>query len=142
MSYAKDMPTDSQKLAQSVVRLNRRLRQERHSQLTANQLAVLGALLTQGPLSPSAIAARERVQPPSMTRTINCLETAGLITRSPHPDDGRQVIVALSEVGEEVLATERARRDQWLAKRFAELTTAERKLLRDATVVLDRITSS
>ncbi|MEO6470756.1 MAG: MarR family transcriptional regulator [Aeromicrobium sp.] len=136
------MPTDSQKLAQSVVRLSRRLRQERHSDLTANQLSVLGALRTKGPLSPSAIAAHERVQPPSITRTINCLDEAGLVNRDPHPEDGRQIVVSISDKGEEVLAAERARRDQWLAKRFAELTAAERKLLREATDVLDQLTAS
>ena len=93
------MPTDSQNLAQSVVRLSRRLRQERHSELTATQLSVLGTILTKGPLSPSAIAAYERVQPPSMTRTINCLDEAGLVTRGQHPDDGRQVIVTISPKG-------------------------------------------
>ena len=95
-----------------------------------------------GPSSPSAIAAHERVQPPSITRTINCLDEAGLVTRDQNPDDGRQLIVSISDKGEDVLAVERARRDQWLARRFAELTTAERKLLRDATAVLDRITQS
>lgn len=136
------MPTDSQKLAQSVVRLSRRLRQERHSELTANQLSILGTLRTKGPLTPSAIAAHERVQPPSMTRTINCLDEAGFVTRGQHPDDGRQVIVTISDMGEAVLAAERARRDQWLAKRFAELGTGDRKLLRDATAVLDLLAGS
>ncbi|MGZ5370128.1 MAG: MarR family winged helix-turn-helix transcriptional regulator [Aeromicrobium sp.] len=136
------MPTDSQKLAQSVVRLSRRLRQERQSDLTANQLSVLGTLRTKGPLTPSAIAAHERVQPPSMTRTIKCLDDAGLVTRGQNPDDGRQVIVTLSDKGEEVLAVERARRDQWLALRIAELGTAERKLLREAAVALDKLAAS
>jgi DNA-binding MarR family transcriptional regulator len=95
-----------------------------------------------GPSSPSAIAAHERVQPPSITRTINCLDEAGLVTRDQNPDDGRQLIVSISDKGEAVLATERARRDQWIAKRFAELTTAERKLLRDATTLLDTLTQS
>lgn len=136
------MPTDSQKLAQSVVRLSRRLRQERQSELTANQLSVLGTLRTKGPLTPSAIAAYERVQPPSMTRTINCLDEAGLVTRGQHPDDGRQVIVTISHKGEAVLAAERARRDQWLALRIAELGTADRKLLREAAVILDKLAAS
>lgn len=136
------MPTDSQKLAQSVVRLSRRLRQERHSELTANQLSVLGTLRTHGSLTPSAIAAQERVQPPSMTRTINCLADAGMVNRDTNPNDGRQVIVSISDKGEEVLAIERARRDQWIAKRFAELGPAERKLLRDATAVLAKLATS
>lgn len=136
------MPTDSQNLAQSVVRLNRRLRQERQSELTPSQLAVLGNLRLHGPQTPSAIAAYERVQPPSMTRTINCLADAGHVDRTPHPDDGRQVIVTLSERGAKVLAAERARRDQWLAQRFAELSSADKLTLREAIVVLDKLASS
>ena len=136
------MPTDSQKLAQSVVRLSRRLRQERQSELTANQMSVLGALRTKGPLTPSAIAAHEHVQPPSMTRTINCLDEAGLVTRGKHADDGRQVIVTISAKGEDVLATERARRDQWLARRMAELSTDDRKVMRSAAAILDGLATS
>ena len=136
------MPTDSQNLAQSVVRLSRRLRQERQSELTANQMSVLGTLRTKGPLTPSAIAAHEGVQPPSMTRTINCLDEAGMVTRGQHPDDGRQVIVTISAKGEDVLATERARRDQWLALRIGELSTDDRKVLREAAVILAGLATS
>ena len=136
------MPSDSQKLAQSVARLARRLRQERQSDLTATQLSVLGTIRTKGPLTPGAIAAHERVQPPSMTRTVNRLVDAGLATRVQHPDDGRQVLITISDKGEDVLDEERARRDQWLARRLAELTTADRRLLRDATALLDKLATS
>ncbi len=142
MNYAKGMPTDSQRLTQSVVRLTRRLRQERHSELTTNQLSVLGTLRTNGPQTPGAIAAYEHVQPPSMTRTINCLDDAGYVLRAPDPDDGRQIMVTISDKGEEVLAAERARRDQWLAKHFAGLSTAEKKTLRDAVAILERLAAS
>ena len=136
------MATDSQKLTQSVVRLTRRLRQERHSELSPSQMSVLGTLRTNGPQTPSAIAAYERVQPPSITRTINCLADDGYVVRSAHPEDGRQVIVTISDKGEEVLAAERARRDQWLAQHFTKLSTAEKKTLREAVVVLDKLAAS
>src|SRR3954447_18332520 len=126
MRYANYMPTDSHQLARSVARLNRRLRQERQTELTPSQLSVLGSILTLGPATPSAIAAHERVQPPSISRTLNCLVDDGFALREPHPDDGRQVIISVSDKGEAVLAEERARRDQWLAHRLAELSTAER----------------
>ncbi len=60
MNYANDMPNDTQRLALAVARLNRRLRQERQSELTPTQLSVLGTLTQLGPTSPSAVAARER----------------------------------------------------------------------------------
>jgi DNA-binding MarR family transcriptional regulator len=125
-----------------VARLNRRLRQERQTDLTPTQLSVLGAVLKIGPATPSSIAAHERVQPPSITRTLSCLVDKDLALRERHPEDGRQVLISISDKGEAVLAEERARRDRWLAKRLAELTTAERKVLREATALMERLAQS
>ena len=136
------MPTDSHQLARSVARLNRRLRQERQTDLTPTQLSVLGSILKLGPSTPSAIAAYERVQPPSITRTLTCLVDEGLAIREPHPDDGRQVLISVSDKGDAVLAEERERRDEWLAQHLAKLTTAERKTLREATALLERLAAS
>jgi len=136
------MPTDSHQLARSVARLNRRLRQERQTDLTPTQLSVLGSILKLGPATPSAIAAHERVQPPSITRTLTCLVDEGLALREPHPDDGRQVLISVSDKGDAVLAEERNRRDEWLAQRLADLTTAERKTLREATALMERLAAS
>ncbi|MBW9206996.1 MarR family transcriptional regulator [Mumia sp. zg.B53] len=141
-TYPGRMPTDAQKLATSVARLNRRLRQERHSDLTPNQMSVLGVLRNHGPLTPGAIAALERVQPPSVTRTLNCLFDKGLVARAANPSDRRQVVVTISDEGAAVVDTERARRDSWLASRLAALPTQERALLRDATALLEKLVVS
>jgi len=133
------MPTDSHKLARSVARLNRRLRQERQTDLTPTQLSVLGTIRTLGPSTPSAIAGHERVQPPSITRVLTCLVDQGMAIREPHPDDKRQVLVSVSDKGEAVLAEERDRRDEWLAQRLADLTPAERKTLKEATALLEKL---
>jgi len=124
-------------LAVSVMRLARRLRQERDTDLTATQLSALGSILRHGPVTIGALAAYERVQPPSMTRTVNCLLELGMVTRASHPTDGRQVIVMLSEDGQELLETERRRRDAWLARRLRELDADERELLRRAVALLE-----
>jgi DNA-binding MarR family transcriptional regulator len=139
MNYAKGMPSDSQRLARSVVRLARRLRQERNTELTPTQLAVLGTVMVMGPATPSAIAARENVRPPSVTRTLNCLADDGYIVREPHPDDGRQVLVRLSDKGELLLTEQRNRRNAWLDGRLSTLTVAERATLRDASDLLERL---
>jgi DNA-binding MarR family transcriptional regulator len=136
------MPSDSHQLARSVARLNRRLRQERQTDLTPTQLSVLGSVLKIGPATPSAIAAHERVQPPSITRTLTCLVDAGLAIREPHPHDGRQVLISISDKGDAVLAEERDRRDEWLARRLADLTTPERRTLREATALLEKLAAS
>ncbi len=124
-------------LAMSVSRLARRLRQERHTDLTATQLSALGTIRRLGPLTIGALAAYERVRPPSITRTVNCLSEQGLLRREPHPSDGRQVVLHLSEAGESLLAAERKRRDAWLSHRLRELDATDREVLRKAAVILE-----
>lgn len=133
------MPTDAHQIARAVARMNRRLRQERQSDLTPTQLSVLGSVRRLGSATPSAIAARERVQPPSITRTLTSLAEAGMIVREPHPDDGRQVLISVSDDGARVIDEENSRRDLWLAQRLAELTSAERTTLREAAALLERL---
>lgn len=143
MSYAKQMPeSDTQRLAMSVARLNRRLRQERQSELSVSQLSVLGALRLEGTATPSALAARERVSAPSVTRTLNCLEERGLIERTADPHDRRSVVVTISQLGEKVLAEERRRRDEWLTPRLKALTVGERVVLREAAAIMTRLAES
>jgi DNA-binding MarR family transcriptional regulator len=129
-------------LAVSVMRLARRLRQERDSDLTATQLSALGTIRLHGPLTIGALAAHERVQPPSMTRTVSCLLELGMVSREEHASDRRQVVVVLSEQGRALLDAERRRRDAWLARRLRELSPADRALLRRAVPLLEGLTQA
>lgn len=139
MNYAKYMPSDSRRLALTIARLNRRLRQERQSDLSAGQLSVMGSILRMDNPSPSQLAAAEKISGPAMTRTLNCLEDHGYISRSPHPDDGRQVIVHVSESGLAALDDERQRRDAWLDERLKCLSSEERTHLRNTIKILDQL---
>ena len=127
----------------SVARLSRRLRAERPDDLgiSTTGLAVLGRLLREGDHTIGQLAQAERVQPPSMTRTVRCLEELGYAERRPHPTDGRQVVVHLSEAGHELVLAERRRRDAWLACRLRELTPDERAVLREAAPILERLSA-
>jgi len=146
MTYAKDMPTDTalaSDLRTTVMRLARRLRNQRaDTSLSLGQLAALGSLDRHGPLTPGELAAHERVQPPSMTRLVAALEAAGLVTRTDHPTDGRQVLVALSPEGAALLRDDRRRRDAWLAQRMRDLEPADLEVLRRAAAVLDKLAES
>ncbi|WP_395691040.1 MarR family winged helix-turn-helix transcriptional regulator [Nocardioides sp.] len=126
----------------SVMRLRRRLATERHpdNELSLGQMAVLGCLYRHGgALTIGELAAAERVQPPSMTRTVNCLEGSGDVVRRPHPTDRRQVVVELSDTGRARLLADRDRRTAWLAQRLRELTPDERAVLRQAAPILERL---
>jgi DNA-binding MarR family transcriptional regulator len=127
----------------SVMRLGRRLRNERESEgLTLSQMAVLGTLSRCGPSSAGDLAAAEKVKPPSMTRTIAGLERLGLVERHAHQSDGRQVVVALTPAANAVIDRDRKRRDAWLAQRLDELSPEERDLLRRVAPILDRLVES
>ena len=128
----------------SVMRLARRLRSERDAaqDLSLNQLSALGVLDRHGPMTVGQLAAHERVQPPSMTRTVAGLVERGLVVRRPDPTDGRQVVVAVSEAGCELVLAERRRKDAWLAQRLRELPAEDREALRRATPILERLAQS
>ncbi|MBQ1445058.1 MAG: MarR family transcriptional regulator [Renibacterium sp.] len=126
-------------LRMAIMRTSRRLRVEATTEsVTAGQFTVL-ALLGHGPLTLRELADAEHVQAPSMTRTVNGLEAAGLVNRLPHPSDGRQVLAELTAAGREVLTDTRQRRNEWLEKRLAKLSNEERKTLREAAEILQKM---
>ena len=126
----------------SVMRLSRRLRTQRvDTTVTLTHLAALSTLRRHGPMSPGELAAHERVQPPSMTRVVVALEGMGLVDRTPHPTDGRQVVLSLTEAAETLLAEEARAREAWLTGQLQQLTPAEREVLREAAVLVDKLAS-
>jgi DNA-binding MarR family transcriptional regulator len=88
------------------------------------------------------LAAHEKVQPPSMTRTTAALVERGLLTRVTALTDRRQVQIAISDKGLALLREDRRRRDAWLAGRFDKLTSDERALLHQVAPLLDRLAQS
>ncbi|MDG6107553.1 MarR family transcriptional regulator [Dactylosporangium aurantiacum] len=127
-------------LRDSITRLNRRLRQARPiGDLTITQLSALTSLELNGALTPRELADAERVQPPTLTKIVAKLEERGLVQRTPHPTDGRQVILAATESGRAVIVEHRRARDEWLARQLAALTPEERETLGKAAEILGRI---
>jgi len=128
-------------LRPAVMRLARRLRQmqEGSLDLNLNQLSAMAVLLNSGDQLMGELAAQEKIRPPSMTRIVNSLEARGYVLRRPDPRDHRQCLVALTDSGRDVMLANRLRRDQWLAVRIAELDPAERKVLRRAVRILEKV---
>ncbi|MFG1673987.1 MarR family winged helix-turn-helix transcriptional regulator [Micromonospora sp. NPDC049282] len=127
-------------LRDAITRLNRRVRQARPvGDLTVTQLSALTSLKLAGALTPRELADVERVQPPTMTKIVAKLEERGLVQRTPHPTDGRQVILAATEGGRAVLDQFERARNGWLASRLAALTEEERDTLRRAADILQGI---
>jgi DNA-binding MarR family transcriptional regulator len=120
--------------------LIRRLRAEQ-DRFSISQGAVLGRLDREGPQSVSDLAAAERVRPQSMAQTVADLESAGLLDRSPDPNDRRRALVSLTEAGVEVLLTSRREREGWLAGEIEKLSAEDRRTLARAVELIDGIAS-
>ncbi|MET8355433.1 MarR family transcriptional regulator [Micromonospora sp. NPDC005171] len=127
-------------LRDAITRLNRRVRQARPvGDLTVTQVSALTSLRLAGAMTPRELADVERVQPPTMTKIVGKLEDRGLVQRTPHPTDGRQVILAATEGGQAVLDQFERARDEWLAHRLAALDEDERETLRRAAEILQQL---
>jgi DNA-binding MarR family transcriptional regulator len=128
-------------LRNAIVRTSRALRQEAASEsgLSPATTAALATINRSGPLTPSELAALERVKRPTMTRTLACLEREGLIERTPDPADGRSALVAVNGAGRERLARLRRRKSAYLARRLRKLDPGEVETLARAADLLERM---
>ena len=129
-------------LRTAVMRTSRRLRVEATGDvITPGQYTVLAQLNGGGPQTLRALAEREHVQAPSMTRIVNALTEQDFVTRTAHPTDGRQVQVRITPAGEAVLAEARGQRTAWLAQRVAGLSDEDRRILSRAAHIMQQLSA-
>lgn len=127
-------------LSLAVVRLTRHLRGRRaDAQISLTQLSALATLNRDGAMTPGSLAAKERVQPPSMTRVIASLSEMALVQRDPHPTDGRQIIVSLSESGRALIADETHAREAWMTEQLSRLSPEQLSVLEQAVGIMKQI---
>lgn len=140
----KDIPLSERAahLRTAIVRTARRLRQEAAAEtsgLTPTSVAALATIERHGPLTPSEIAAIERVKRPTITRTLRCLQREGLVDRTADPADGRSALVSVNAAGRERLRRLRGRKNAYLARRMKDLTDEEVDTLERAAEILERM---
>ncbi len=123
----------------AVGRLARRLRQQNEGEITASQFFALNSIAHYGPITLGKLAAVERLRPPSVTRMVAFLEESGLVLRRADTDDRRICRVEVTDLGRDLLARSRTRKDAYLATRLATLAPHELDVLREATAVLERL---
>jgi DNA-binding MarR family transcriptional regulator len=134
-----DAVTIASRLRLSATRLARRLRQEDQTGLSPSQLSALSTVEKCGPMTLGALAAKERVAPPTTTRVVGKLLEQGLVAREPDPDDRRVHRVGVTADGRAVLSESRRRKTAWLADRLATLDDDARAALARALDALDAI---
>jgi DNA-binding MarR family transcriptional regulator len=127
------------RLRLSTVRLARRLRQESDAALTPSQLSALATVERHGPSTLGALAERERVAPPSVTKVVTKLEAAGLVTRRLDDADRRVAWVSITPAGSALLSKIRQRKTAWLAARLARLDAEQVRCVADALDALESL---
>jgi DNA-binding MarR family transcriptional regulator len=88
-------------------------------------------------MTPSELAARERIQRPTATRVIARLAEEGLVERTPDPNDGRSSLVAATPAARALLAELRTRKTAFLAERLERLDPEELAVLDRAADILE-----
>jgi DNA-binding MarR family transcriptional regulator len=128
----------------SIGLLLRRLRQTQDAgELTLPETSALARLDRGGPATASALAKLEQISPQSMGATVAALETRQLVERTADPDDGRRVVLSVTEAGREVLNNRRNARTEQLARALASgFTDAELEHLKAAAPLLERLAQS
>jgi DNA-binding MarR family transcriptional regulator len=128
-------------LRRCVQRLNRRLQAERSAEgLSLTKISVLGHLTRRGDLTPSELAAADRLRPQSLTRVLAELREDGLVAMVGSDADRRRRRLRVTEAGRAALAHDMRQRDEWLAETMAELLSpTERELLALSAPLLERL---
>jgi DNA-binding MarR family transcriptional regulator len=109
--------------------------------LSLTAAATLAGIERFGSQRLTALAAREGVTQPAMTQLISRLEDAGLVRRESHPDDGRVVLVSITDEGRATLAHRRDTRATRLAAILAQLSPEHLAALAAARAALDALAS-
>lgn len=85
------------------------------------------------------LAMRERIKPPSVSRSSHALVELGLLERVPHATDRRQVVLTLTDSGRAMAGGDVAERERVLAQRLGTLTDDQRDTLAAAAEIMTAI---
>jgi DNA-binding MarR family transcriptional regulator len=127
------------RLRVAVTRLNRKLRQQALAGLSPAQASALGTIKRLDSPTLSELAAAEQVQPPTATRLVTSLESAGLVARETDGADRRVVRVRITAEGRRNLQRIRTLKNAFLTRRLAALDPAEKVLAEDLTSLLEHL---
>jgi DNA-binding MarR family transcriptional regulator len=136
---ASDVVALASRLRFAVMRLSRRLRQQTPDAITPSQISALSVVEGSGPLTLGELAALERVQPPTITRTVAALEEQGLVVREVDATDRRVARVSIAPNGKRLLERSRGRKNAYLAQRLRLLSQEDVAAIHRAAELLERM---
>ena len=135
--------SDAVRLAIAISRLRSRIRTEagvRSTGIPISQLAVLGRIIDEGPVTAAALAAGEHVTQQAIAQSVATLKKRGLVDKQADPSDGRKSLVTATAAGRKLRESLAASRGEWLTRAVdAAVKPEERRLLKEAIELLERI---
>ncbi len=127
-------------LGESIGLLVRRSRALAASEeLSWTETGVLKRLAKEGPSTTAELARAQGMRPQSMRTILATLEEMGMIERSPHATDGRQVNLTLTAKGAALQKSAGDRKRNWLAQAIARLNPREQETLFEAGRIIRRL---
>lgn len=132
----------SDELAQVLSALFGRLHRQIPREVSLTASSTMGRLADLGPLRVTALAEMQGVTQPSMTSLVIALEKAGSVHRRSDPDDGRAILVELTDRGRAEVASRRRRQGEYVAAHIAALPADQRQKLSAAVPALRMLEAS
>lgn len=127
------------RLHSTAIHLLRQVRvQDSATGLAPARLSALSVLVFGGAMALNELARAEQVRPPTMSRIVDALESAGLVRRTMNQQDRRAVVLEATEKGAAILWQGRKRRVKFLAKHLSRLSEQERKQINDAIKAIQK----
>lgn len=120
-----------------VQRVARHIRTNTSGSLPPSQIFVLASVVRLDDPTVGELAAAERVRPPTISRVVTSLESAGLVERRGDPEDGRHTRVVVTPAGMELMERLRAEGRTWLLGRLQQLSLADQATVESALPALE-----
>jgi DNA-binding MarR family transcriptional regulator len=125
---------------QAIGLLVRRVRAAAASQeLSWAEASALGRLAKEGPATTADLARTQGMRPQSMRTILATLEELGMVERTPHATDGRQVMITLTAKGAAAHKSSSDAKRTWVAQAFDQLEDQDRELLFAAGKIIKRL---
>lgn len=109
--------------------------------LTMPERTALSQLDRSGPTTSSALAREVQITAQAMGATLSTLRERGLVERRPDPDDGRRVVLTVTDAGRQALKDKRNARAELITRALTSgtFTAAELAQLAAAAALLERL---
>jgi DNA-binding MarR family transcriptional regulator len=117
--------------------LRRAAREDQSVGIGRAQLSALSVLVFGGDTTLGRLAAAEHVRPPTMTRIVAALDSAGLVRKEPSADDRRSVRISATPAGRRLMQAARQRRIRTLAARLEGLPQSDLDTLARAAALME-----